>query len=240
VPPRAALGLACFPVAALLARRRGDWRLVALALPSLLLVAAGVAFDVPVLGRFLPFGLLPLQIAFADTVASAVPTSAPLRRTWLAAGAAMATVGLVGAAAALPRMVPSPLLPASLRNDERFESARDEAAAVSQLDTDIVVIAPQSGIARSVLASGAKLVAPPYPAPELDDAQHRKRAVAQFLGAPRHRRAQIVRTYGATHLVLGKRAAARINVAEFGVVEWSGSESDVVVVRLHEARPDVK
>ncbi|MGH8984207.1 MAG: hypothetical protein ACRDY6_10090 [Acidimicrobiia bacterium] len=235
VLPRAALGLACFPVAVLLARRRGDWRLVALALPPLVLVAAGLAIDVPVLGRFLPFGLLPLQIAFADAVAGAVPASAPLRRTRLAAGLAMATVGLVGVAAALPRMVPEPLLPASLRDDDRFVSARDEAGAVAHLDADMVVIAPEREVARPVLASGAKLVDPLYPAPELDDAEARERAVAQFLQVIPSRRAEIVRTYGATHLVVGKGLSARIDVDEFGTVEWNGSS---VVVRLCTQMPD--
>jgi hypothetical protein len=238
VLPRAALGLVCLPIAVLLARRRADWRLVALALPPLFLVAVGVALDVPVLGRFMPFGLLPLQIALADAVATAVPKSAPLRRTRLAAGAAIATIGLVGVAGALPRMVPEPLLPGSLRNDDRFVSARDKAAAISHFDADMVVIAPQSEVARPLLASGAKLVAPVYPAPELDDAEARERAVAQFLRAPPSRRARIVRTYGATHLVLGKGVASRIDVEEFGTVDRS--DRDIVIVRLYEGGPDVK
>jgi hypothetical protein len=237
VLPRAALGLGCLPVAVVLAHRRADWRLVSLALPPLVLVAAGVAFDVPVLGRFLPFGLLPLQIALADAVAGAVPRSARLRRTRLAAGAAIATVGIIGVSAALPRMVPEALLPESLRNDDRLVSARDEAVSISHLDADMVVIAPQSAVARTVLASGAKLVAPLYPAPELDDAEARQRAVAQFLHASPGRRAQILRTYGATHLVLGNGAASRIDVEEFGTIDWSNG--DVVVVRLDAPSSDI-
>ena len=230
VVPRAALGLACLPVAVVMGRRRDDWRLVALALPPLVLVATGVALDTPVLGRFMPFGLLPLQIAVADAVAGAVPRGAILRGPRLATGAALALLGLFGTASAIPSMVPEPLLPSRLRTDDRIASIRDEAIAIDGVHGDVVVIAPQNSVARALLTSGAKLVNPLYATPELDDVDSRTEAVTGFLEASPDRRQQIIEEYGVTYLVLTDRAAAQVDLAVFG--DSARRVDGLVVVRL--------
>jgi hypothetical protein len=229
--PRAALGFVCLPVAVVLARRRGDWRLVALALPPLFLAVTGVARDLPGLGRFLPFGLLPLQIALADVVAGAVPRSAPLRGTRLALGAVFAALGLIGVARAFAHMVPDPLLPPSARNDYRLVTARDDAARSSHLDDEMVVIAPEPDVAWTALSSGAKLVVTPHGAPEIADGEARLDAVATYLTlSPREQRG-IAERYGATHVVLsGDAARALDDLRALGTVEWVGD--GVVVVRV--------
>jgi len=230
VIPRSILGLACLPVAMVLARRRGDWRLIALALPPLGLVAVGVGLDVPVLGRMMPFGLLPLQIAVADVVAGAVPTGARQRGPRLAAGAVLGMAGLLGAVSALPHMVPQPLLPSRIRDDERLETIRDEAASARGLGEGMVVIAPEDQIQLSALASGAKLVNPPFATPELDDADAREEAILGFLEDSPDRQLRIVEEYGATHLVVGDDLATQVDLASLGQVE--SRVDGVVVVRL--------
>ena len=229
VIPRTILGLACLPVAIVLARRRGDWRLVTLALPPLVLVAIGVALDVPVLGRFMPFGLLPLQIAFADVVAGAVPAGARRRGPRLAAGAVLGMAGLLGAASALPHMVPEPLLPSRIRDDERLETIRHEAASARGLGEGMVVIALDDQIQLAALASGAKLVNSPYATPELDDADAREEAILGFLEDSPDRQRRIIEEYGATHVVLTEHEADQVDLASLGHVELSAD--GVVVVR---------
>lgn len=229
--PRALLGLACAPIAVVLARRRGDWRLIALALPPLLLVAVGVAFDVPVLGRLLPFGLLPLQLALAEAVARAVSSPPGPRRTArLAGGLAMALVGLVGSAAALSRMVPAAVLPEDLQVDERLMTVRDGSSAAGQLEDDMVLIAPELDTARLALVSGAKLVSPVYVEADVIDAEARHRAVDGFLDASTERQDRTVQAYDATHLVVSDGVGADLDVDRLGVVE--SSTDGLVVVRL--------
>jgi hypothetical protein len=208
IVPRAGLALACLPVVVIMARQRRDWRLAALATAPLLFVAAGVVLDDPGLGRFLPFGLLPIQLAVADAVAGAFQPSASRRRARLALGACLAAVGLAGIAAAGPHMVPDPLLPEPLRDDRRLETMRDDVRAVRGLRAGMVVIAPEDEVAWPVLASGAKLVAPPYGAPEVGDNDARRAAVADFLAASAARKRQTIERYGATHVAVSSTALA--------------------------------
>ncbi|MGH9025349.1 MAG: hypothetical protein ACRDWD_04430 [Acidimicrobiia bacterium] len=228
--PRAGLAFACLPVVVLLCRRRNDWRLLVLAIPPLVLVGVGVVIDSPALGRLLPFGLLPVQLAVADVVAGAFSPSATRRDARLIFGAGVAAIGAVGVATALSHMVPSPLLPASIADDDRLNTARDDADAVDCVPSDAVVIAPEGHLAWPALASGAKLVVPPNGAPEVDDTDEREAAVEEFLLSPLSRQRQIAEQYNATHVLLSASAADQVDVEQLGTVECR--TDDVVLIRL--------
>jgi alpha-1,6-mannosyltransferase len=212
IGPRTVLAVVAIPVLAV--RFRDNHR------DPLTLMAGGAAFIFILgnltqrysLGRILPLGMLALHVALGAWLADRAPvlwrqgTSAQRLVSALAAGAVL-TAGVFGCRAGLARAVPSFLLPSSVAHDPRLE-ADDAGLSFLGRETspDDVALVATLEAARVSPALGAKVVAPGYIAPFIEDIGRRNDDVARFFMSPSagERRA-IIDRYGVSFVLFDLR-----------------------------------
>jgi hypothetical protein len=180
-------------------------------------------------GRLLPFALVPVQIGFAALVANEL--EAPRRRLLVPVAASLLLlVGLFGARGALPRVVPSQLLPGWLASDDRLESASSRARGVPAIPIDDPVAIASGVDGRLLVANGIRLVSPPYPVATLSADELARRAAdsSGYLAASASEQRSIAARYEVDVLVV----ASDIAVGEhLGPVIASSSTMRVIDVR---------
>lgn len=165
-------------------------------------------------GRFLPFALLAVQLAFADVVARAVEQ--PDQRAVMGVAAALLlAVGLVGSRGALARLTPSQVLTTALEEDDRLERASRAAARVPQIPVDDPVAIAGDGVdARLLVANGVRVVSPPYPVATLSEPELERRESdsQRFLLASTGDQRAIRQRYGVDVLVVPQDTASALRL----------------------------
>jgi hypothetical protein len=151
---------------------------------NLTISAIGFLGGPSVAGRCLPFALVLIQVAFAIAIAE---YASDRRHRWAAAAAlgVVAAIGTYGARGALPRLIPSQLLPARIADDDRLVRTSTVAADVPDVPIDEPVALAVGASSRHLVAAGVRVVVPPYPVAALDDGERerRQRDTAAFLSA---------------------------------------------------------
>lgn len=208
--------LAVPALAALAARLRADRRdplVLAFTLAGAMFTVGWVT-DRNSLGRALPLAMLSAHIALGVWVAG--PGTAlwrgarPGQRTaMLVSGALLLLVGVAGSRAGLSRAVPRPLLAAGVAGDARLAPLDDDLGFLEETSRDDVLLVRGLRPARAAPGLGAKVVAPGYIAPLLDDVEQRRSDLALFFAttSPRERR-RIMERYGVSLVLLEGRARA--------------------------------
>lgn len=170
-------------------RMRANWRdPLGLAFTGgLLLYLWGAVTQQFVYGRMLALPMLVLHIAFAGFVAEFedLARRGGVRRRVVAAGIAgisiLLAMGLIGASAALVRMVPSPLLPVNLRDDPRLAKVSDTYGFLTGCTGQYDVILTDLGLSSVVVPTfGGKVVAPPGPTAFVPDWEMRAADVKTY------------------------------------------------------------
>lgn len=204
-PARAALGLATVLAVGVATVRWRDERYAALVALPLAAAIGGWLIGEGSLVRALPLALVPGFLATGELVGRAVAADRTRSPAVLAVAAAC-LVGLLGSTSGLSRMVPTAVSPSWLR-DRMEASADEERAGLPEGLARGVVVAVEPSEPRTalfVLGTGAKLVAPPRPAPELDDVDLRWAAnAAAVAGDP----GPAVDDFGATHRLVRRDGA---------------------------------
>jgi hypothetical protein len=185
VAPRTMLALPGFVVLGIrFFRRRRDPLALAAAFNAVV-YGAGYAFQHDVLGRVLPGIMLMAHVAMAIWVAELISRWKTLavntRYAISLAVAAIVIVGGIGSGAGAIRAVPRALLPARYAHDARLASLVAPYEPLTRLigRDDVVVASPK--LALAVAASSGKVIAPPAPAPFVDDIARRGRVLAALL-----------------------------------------------------------
>ncbi|HEX5094492.1 MAG TPA: hypothetical protein VFX21_00700, partial [Acidimicrobiia bacterium] len=216
------LFLAVPGVVVLAVRARRRWRdpLVLGALINGAIYAAGFVSDHRVFGRVLPGIVLVVHTAIAVWLAEVAERWNALdRRRQLAVRSgviAVVVIGILGCTAGLVRPVPRGLLPSRYADDERLASLVDPYEPVRGLiDRDDVVVASPD-LALGVAASSGRVIAPPAPAPFVDDVEQRRRAVAGLLSPETSAtaREQLIRRYGVDWFVVPPSEVAELTAGE--------------------------
>jgi hypothetical protein len=192
LPVRVFLALPAVPMLVLRWRRsRRDPLVIAETLIVMVLVFGWVGNRIT-LGRCIPGALLVAHLAMADWFARKCARDDGSTRavTWARVGAAViVVVGLVGSVGGLARMVPRPLMPASL--ERRLGRPIDRWRGFADLlRADDVVVAPDAATAP-IGGLAARTVATWLPAPFVDDSRARRRAQNEMIApttAPDRRR----------------------------------------------------
>jgi hypothetical protein len=164
------------------------------------------------LGRILPLGMLALHVALGVWLAERAPalwrqgTGTQRLGSALAAGAVL-VAGVFGCRAGLARAVPRLLLPSSVADDPRLETG-DAGLSFLGRETspgDVALVATREA-ARVSPALGAKVVAPGYIAPFIEDVDRRYTDVAQFFRSPSAGERQvIIERYGVSFVLFDLR-----------------------------------
>lgn len=154
----------------------GAWPLRAMFFANATVAAVGFLGGPTSAGRFLPFALLAVQLAFADVLARSLERSDHRAAIGVAAALLLA-VGLVGSRGALARLIPSQVLTTTLEEDDRLGRASRAAARVPQIPVDDPVAIAGDGVdARLLVANGVRVVSPPYPVATLSERELARRA----------------------------------------------------------------
>jgi hypothetical protein len=196
-------------------QRRKDPLAIGAALMAAVFVF-GYVFHHGALGRVLPGLLLTAHVAMAVWLADVVTRWADVsaRSRYLISGtvAVILLVGLAGSAAGVIRDVPRAVLPARFKNDQRLESLVAPFTPLTRLVPieDVIVASPP--VALAVAASSGKVIAPPGPAPFVDDIAKRNRALKAALSSRTSPRAfrQLNCSYHVKWYVLLPRDARRL------------------------------
>ena len=192
-------GLALIAAPWVLWRLSGEYASAVRAVVGLNLAISAIGFlgGPSVAGRCLPFALVLIQVAFAIVVAE---YASDRRQRWVAAAAlgVVAAIGVFGARGALPRLIPSPLVPARIADDERLTSTSTVAADVPDVPIDEPVALAVGVSDRHLVAAGIRVVVPPYPVAALDDdeRERRRRDTDAFLSASPADQQEILDRYG--------------------------------------------
>ncbi|MGH9178423.1 MAG: hypothetical protein ACRD0N_07705 [Acidimicrobiales bacterium] len=206
--------LALPALAALAARLRADRRdplVLTFALAGAMFMVGWVT-DRDSLGRALPLAMLSAHIALGVWVAG--PGTAlwrgarqGRRAAVLGSGALLLMVGVAGSQAGLSRAVPRPLLPAGVADDARLRPLDEELRFLEETSREDVLLVRGRRPARVAPGLGAKVVAPGYIAPLLEDAEQRRSDVSRFFATTSAReRRRIIERYGVSLVLLEGRS----------------------------------
>jgi alpha-1,6-mannosyltransferase len=186
VAQRTILALVAIPVLAVRFRANHRDPLVLMAASASIIFVLGGVTERYSLGRILPLGMLALHVAVGVWLAERAPVlwrhgTSARRLLSAAAGTAVAVTGVIGCRAGLARVVPDVLLPSSVGDDPRLD-ANDAGLSFLGRETtpDDVCLVATLEAARVSPALGAKVVAPGYIAPFLNDSDRRQADVALF------------------------------------------------------------
>jgi alpha-1,6-mannosyltransferase len=207
VGPRAGLALVALPALAVRFRANHRDPLALMFGTAAAIFVLGGLTERYSLGRILPLGMLALHVALGVWLAERSPVlwrqgSSPQRLVAALAGGMVLVAGIVSCKAGLARAVPSALLP-SIAADSRLE-ANDGGLSflggATGPDDTILVASLQA--ARVSPALGAKVVAPGYISPFMDDVDSREAAVAQFFSSQStDERRAIIDRYGVSFVL---------------------------------------
>lgn len=212
VGPRTVLALVAIPVLAV--RWRANLRdpLALMAGGAAVIFVLGKLTERYSLGRILPLAMLALHVALGVWLAERAPalwrqgTSAQ-RLVSAVAGGVVLIAGVIGCRAGLARAVPRALLPSSVADDPRLD-ADDAGLSFLGRETspDDVALVATLEAARVSPALGAKVVAPGYVAPFIEDVDRRRADVARFFGSQSAReRRLVIERYGASFVLFDMR-----------------------------------
>jgi alpha-1,6-mannosyltransferase len=212
VGPRTVLALVALPVLAVRFRANHRDPLALMAGGATVIFILGKLTDRYSLGRILPLGMLALHVALGVWLAERAPalwrqgTGTQRLGSALAAGAVL-VAGVFGCRAGLARAVPRLLLPSSVADDPRLETG-DAGLSFLGRETspgDVALVATREA-ARVSPALGAKVVAPGYIAPFIEDVDRRYTDVAQFFRSPSAGERQvIIERYGVSFVLFDLR-----------------------------------
>ncbi len=193
------------------------------------LYVVGAVTDNSSFGRALAFIVVVLVIAIADGVAR-IEASGSLRsagagtRVGAMVLGCLLVLGLVTARGGLVRMIPDPLLPASIGgSDELIRPDEDYAFLLDFVGPMDVVVGSKPAINRVIPAVAGRTLALAVPRPFVVDAAQRKRAQTELLDATTSaaRRSEINLRYDVRFMLLrvgarGDRALRAVLAAEGG------------------------
>ena len=180
---------------------------------GLAIYAYGYARDEYSYGRSLALVVLVLDIAAADGVGRLEPGFRGSRASgWYRAGvvalAALLVLGLVESRGGLVRMVPTFLLPTSVRASDELVRVDDRYGFLTdRVGPNDVVIGATERDNQVIPALAGKPLQPFWMAPVVSDIEERKRAQVEFLdpATSSDRRAEIAAKYKARYVLLHER-----------------------------------
>lgn len=205
---------------------------------------AGYALHHDAFGRVLPGIMLMAHLAMAIWCAELVArwTNLPVSRRY-AFGVSLAVVVVVGGAGSAGgaiRAVPRGLLPARYQRDERLASLVAPFDPVTRLIARDNVVVASPHLALGVAASSGKVIAPPAPAPFVDDTAARSKVVAALLspGTSESEFRAVAQRYHVRWFVLSPGDAQSLrNRVQAGDLRPETSTPQLSVFRVVPARP---